>query len=1547
MPDGQTKVKRIDFMTGRELGPGERPSRYSPARPMEYSVPETAAPAYYQLPQWPTETAWPVGVEGRPRKVYSSTGELIDVIEKPDRTVWRGNEQIGTVDEGGRFVPTPPSGWEQLGGAFKQAGVGALTGLGYLFKPFEYFHEYAATPFAMAVTMPWWSKEAPEITPGEMTFEDIKAFFTPEGEYRKAYKQWEAPKYLRGTLETLPWFALPGIGQVGRVGLAGRGIAGLAEKLLGRGVGKALEYSPYGLMEKALGKVIETPLKVGGRVFKRMTVQREITAPEPTAVEDLLAGVAREHPERLEPYGTFGKPIVTTAQREKFELGREAETTFRKVEVLRNEDRLLKESAVPTLMASLIAKGDVERMFRLKEVNIPGTKLTHELVTHPGIKPKVKDASMALDDVLANPSNYEWSLNAIPARRWAEQYYEIQNSLTKFWNTYIQRPIGKKPGEQYVHSVVTGKRNPQTGTTILEKEMYPAGTRGGISGAAKPLKFKSQIEGIEVGYKYERPDRALAMQIQEYYNMATFKRAMGLIDDLFQDPMARMNKEIADRMQKYISDIKFLGGGVVKVTTKEGKEVIEKYPGLKALIQRIRRGEVPSVATVRAVERRFPELGASLREALEIKWIEIDKALQGISEAILKDTKITRDKFREMLNTVRAKRGVTPAPKAEAGVAEVKPISLDDWLAMTVPQRVELAKSAGLEGRLGSKIWADLTPAEKEALGVVRVGVKAKPIGTARNIMAGELTETLDSLGVEAGKQVRILSQIYRQAYKTANKEREDALKQLLEATKRETARLKAESKAFAPQFKAAREEAIKTAFTEGRIIRLAGYANKIIPDKTEWGMTGAEIADRLMKILTPEKVNVALRAAGRMARMGVTLTAALDLSLLFIQGGLVLGHDIGRWTRLKPSSAFFNMGKEMVKAIWNPKYQDEFIAKNSSLIKEMAENRAVVQKAVEYMRPQDIEYMMRRVGEKIRLKQIGDWAGEAFKQSYGRFGAGFGSGSLAARVQIYKQMRDAWLREGHSLTELGEFVNKVTGVVSSAEMGVSATQQAIESAGLFAPNYTRAYLMVVRDLFRGNKTAGEVRKAMAGMLAGGVIGYVGLCEMLGQEPKLNPAPKNLGGDGGEFMSFKIGNSVIGLPGFWYSAFRMMAWIGAAAVQDPESIVTLDWRENPVLRFWMRRSSPLIHIANEMATQRDFIGRRLESEEDWLRQVSSHFLTIAVQNLWTKDPSEEEGKGKRFGAEIFGLRSFPRGEWRHLEDMENEYAQKEFGKSFDELNREQKDKLVDQYTDLKILSQDARDKMTWESGEDFEIWTLAAEKQADVEYHSIGEQLASALFAGEIDYRTYLDEESALRKIYQGKSKERHLIESMADPEAYEGYEKWREKLPPEDKALDRYWEIRNDLRRTATGQLDWDNTERRVNEFLMSLDSDTRAYVLKNKDRRLRDLPPLMRKIAEIQSQGREVVDEYYDQPEGKTRIQYRRANPSVDAWLLLMGRVIAPQTEQAITLVLDLIRQKGLPITMFPRIMEAMTPQARVPEMVGAGTFTPVKIKAMRVLR
>ena len=168
------------------------------------------------------------------------------------------------------------------------------------------------------------------------------------------------------------------------------------------------------------------------------------------------------------------------------------------------------------------------------------------------------------------------------------------------------------------------------------------------------------------------------------------------------------------------------------------------------------------------------------------------------------------------------------------------------------------------------------------------------------------------------------------------------------------------------------------------------------------------------------------------------------------------------------------------------------------------------------------------------------------------------------------------------------------------------------------------------------------------------------------------------------------------------------------------------------------------------------------------------------------------------------------------------------------------------------------------------------------------------------------------------------MIESMADPEQAERWAKWAEDRPPEDKALDKYWEIRNNLKRTPAGIIDWDENEQRTEAYLTTLDSDTVAYILRMKDRRLRNLPPMMQQIARIQSEGREIVDEYYDQPEGKERVTYRRIHPNVDAWLLIMGRVSVPRTDMAMQLVMEMLRQRGLPQTLIAALAEGVMPGA-----------------------
>ncbi len=134
--------------------------------------------------------------------------------------------------------------------------------------PFQWLQEKAIEPFASVATAPF-SPTTPE-TQGLPFFQRELA----------EYKGWKAPWGVKGAVETLPWFLIPGIGAVaGKGGVVGRGIAGALGRMgpVGKVAGTALEYSPWGLAEKGAGAVLGavtkpvTPLvgKVAGKALPK------------------------------------------------------------------------------------------------------------------------------------------------------------------------------------------------------------------------------------------------------------------------------------------------------------------------------------------------------------------------------------------------------------------------------------------------------------------------------------------------------------------------------------------------------------------------------------------------------------------------------------------------------------------------------------------------------------------------------------------------------------------------------------------------------------------------------------------------------------------------------------------------------------------------------------------------------------------------------------------------------------------------------------------------------------------------------------------------------------------------------------------------------------------------------------------------------------------------------------------------------------------------------------------------------------------------------
>jgi len=149
---------------------------------------------------------------------------------------------------------------------------------------------------------------------------------------------------IRGVMEFAPWLLLPGAGQVGTGVRAGVGVAGMLGKVgkIGRAVGTAIEYSPWGLVEKGAGAAMRgglkvatgTSAKIGERVFGKIpepvvspTVTRfakdldEIVKPARVAFEKAKpTELTAKQTERLETIaGRYRRGEITAAQRQRLE----------------------------------------------------------------------------------------------------------------------------------------------------------------------------------------------------------------------------------------------------------------------------------------------------------------------------------------------------------------------------------------------------------------------------------------------------------------------------------------------------------------------------------------------------------------------------------------------------------------------------------------------------------------------------------------------------------------------------------------------------------------------------------------------------------------------------------------------------------------------------------------------------------------------------------------------------------------------------------------------------------------------------------------------------------------------------------------------------------------------------------------------------------------------------------------------------------------------------------------------------------------------------
>jgi len=1105
------------------------------------------------------------------------------------------------------------------------------------------------------------------------------------------------------------------------------------------------------------------------------------------------------------------------------------------------------------------------------------------------IRRLTKDATGTLEDIFIHPGKYALNARQI---EYVNRTHELFTGVTDLLITEGVAPKGVT-AEWWVHRVVMGKYN-KAGELILVRGK--PGVKGGGLGAKRAYEMRRKAPtmdtGIEWGIRYSpNPEEWIGTYIEEAFKKIGDERFALMVAEYGTKPsviLAERAPELVARAELTQAEL----AGAAK---------------FESVINRAIRGERLPEATLKAMEKQFPELGYRLRYLT--KEPTTVKAL---------------GKYIETLKRYPEKPGRLPSDHRMAEAFSVMPF--EERLAYRYVIE-DLAVKTGDKG--AKRILKALdsvdtlpryTPSEglpKDMFGYPQKGM-VEGVARVTRLSADDYTRLVE-LHKRAGlppPDVALKPMIEGIEAETIIKKVAYELPPVKTGAERLAAlnSLKLEAKALkearrGPFWQAKSEKAL-----EMEKIRQPGIEHGYIMQP----MFGGRLYDRefidVVNMWFGHKSGLkALRFTSDLAGILRITKAALDFSWQAIQGmpSFGLAHA---YLLINPPIGVKLMGQ------W---YRGFWYSVNS------------------FFRPEVFYKMMKGKFGKLSTERIGFGGSSQAIDYFEVLGAKTGFGGFGAKalrripLDPFGRAEVAWLSGGEYVRntfweilapsaikrgqefQLVRFLDRMTGIIDTAGMGVPQLTRQLESSFMwFAPRYTRACASVLASIFRGGYTGQMARKALGGMVSAGVLYYsalqYGLATLEGKSHDdawdsvlegfgvvQDPITKEWGWKpSARFMTIKIGNYYMGLGSFWYGLLRLSGNIMATVneVGDREIIDFIKIikngsvnRDNPFVYWWFTRTSPVTSNIVQLAEHRDFLGYPIESVDEYLMHIAKMFEPIWLEQgvnplvfpSWSTDAEIPEGLARQLiiPAELFGLRTFPESGWVRFYDKAKEYIPSMPREELDEaqigawrddklewahLTDVQKMNLLARYSDLNDLYIEAQaDSAVRDSG----IWGQWQEVMAESKeiYYDRINQLTGQLIMGEIDTREYRDMAGEAGQMY-GVSLE--TIER--DPTYSDIYNYFAKKEEEEDKygflddiAMAEYSSrilFAEDMV-DIDGNYDWDERDRRISDFIEKWGLATYERILKyyEEKKRIEGLNEVwLRKAHDTELIGRD----YWDLP-------------------------------------------------------------------------------------
>ena len=229
---------------------------------------------------------------------------------------------------------------------------------------------------------------------------------------------------------------------------------------------------------------------------------------------------------------------------------------------------------------------------------------------------------------------------------------------------------------------------------------------------------------------------------------------------------------------------------------------------------------------------------------------------------------------------------------------------------------------------------------------------------------------------------------------------------------------------------------------------------------------------------------------------------------------------------------------------------------------------------------------------------------------------------------------------ETRALRMLSEHVNKLLGTLDAANTGLRPSRRkALGAVFMYAPRYRLAGYALMADALRGGYRGHMAREKLGNLLTSGSMWYAYVCNILEQEPQLNPLEPG-------FMAVKIGEQTIGIGSMHVTMMRFMMNLVSQGVglgvraADAATDEDLNERirnlpdggllesaldngqeanifkfsgDNTLLKFLRGQIAPLTGASWDIATGRNFIGEPTD-ENLWGIDFNSPSMTAKFGN---------------------------------------------------------------------------------------------------------------------------------------------------------------------------------------------------------------------------------------------------------------------------------------------------------------------------------------------